>query len=255
MAVRRYDEMTWEEVRDLDRARTLAILPVGATEAHGPHLPLSTDVLISEAMARAGAERLSEKGFEVLILPPLAYSPAAFASGFAGTISISKETATALIVEVARGLAAHGIRRTVIANSHFDPANVQSLYDAVSRCKDSGDAELIYPDLTRRPWALRLTDEFKSGACHAGQFEGSVVLAERPDLVREEIRAELAPNPVSLSTAIRDGKQSFEEAGGDRAYFGIPAAATAAEGERTIAELGAILAEAVQAAIESPADS
>ncbi|MGA0870338.1 MAG: creatininase family protein, partial [Planctomycetota bacterium] len=114
----------------------------------------------------------------------------------------------------------------------------------------SGDAELIYPDLTRRPWAQRLTDEFKSGACHAGQFEGSIVLAERPDLVRDAIRAELPPNPVSLSVAIRDGKQSFEEAGGDRAYFGIPAAATAAEGERTITELGMILAEAVLAQID-----
>jgi creatinine amidohydrolase len=249
MAVRRYDEMTWEEVRDLDRNRTLAILPVGATEAHGPHLPLSTDVLISEAMARAGAERLSAEGFEVLVLPALAYSPAAFASSFAGTLSISKETATALIVEIAEGLAAHGIRRTVLANSHFDPANIQSLYDAVSKCEERGAAELVYPDLTRRPWATRLTDEFKSGACHAGQFEGSVVLAERPDLVREDIRAELPPNQVSLSVAIREGKQSFEEAGGERAYFGVPAAATAAEGEQTIDELGAILAEAVLAAL------
>jgi len=247
MAVRRYDEMTWEEVSDLDPARTLAILPVGATEAHGPHLPLSTDVLISDAMARAGAERLSEAGYDVLVLPALAYSPAAFASGFAGTISLSPQTATAVIVEIAQGLAAHGLRRVVLANSHFDPANIQSLYDAVARCEERGDAELIYPDLTRRPWVARLTDEFRSGACHAGQFEGSVVLAERPDLVRDDIRATLPPNPKSLSVAIRDGKRSFEEAGGDRAYFGEPAAATAAEGERTIAELGQILAEATLA--------
>ncbi len=247
MAVRRFDEMTWEEVHDLDRARTLAILPVGATEAHGPHLPLSTDVLISEAMARAGGDRLADAGYEVVLLPALAYSPAAFASGFAGTISLSEATSTALLVEVARGLAAHGIRRTIVANSHFDPANIRALYAAVDQCRQGGEAELIYPDLTRRPWASRLTDEFKSGACHAGQFEGSVVLAERPDLVREQIRAGLPPNPQSLSVAIRDGKQSFEEAGGDRAYFGIPAAATAEEGARTIASLGEILAEATLA--------
>lgn len=247
MAVRRFDEMTWEEVRDLDLEQTFAVLPVGATEAHGPHLPLSTDVVISEAMAQAGGERLSEAGYEVVLLPALAYSPAAFASGFAGTISLSEETATAVLVEVARGLAAHGICRTIVANSHFDPANIRSLYAAVERCRQAGDAELVYPDLTRRPWASRLTEEFKSGACHAGQFEGSVVLAARPDLVRDDIRAELPANPKSLSVAIRDGKQSFEEAGGDRAYFGAPAAATAAEGARTIAALGEILAEATLA--------
>lgn len=251
MAVRRFDEMTWEEVRDLDLDQTLAILPVGATEAHGPHLPLSTDVVISEAMARAGGERLVDAGYEVVLLPALAYSPAAFASGFAGTISLSEETAAAVLFEVARGLAAHGIRRTIVANSHFDPANIRSLYAAVARCRAEGGGELIYPDLTRRPWASRLTDEFKSGACHAGQFEGSIVLAERPDLVREEIRADLPPNPQSLSVAIRAGKRSFEEAGGDRAYFGEPASATAAEGERTVAELGQILAEATLAHLQA----
>jgi len=251
MAVRRFDEMTWEEVRDLDLDRTLAILPVGATEAHGPHLPLSTDVVISEAMARSGGERLVEAGYEVVLLPSLAYSPAAFASGFAGTISLSEETATAVLVEVAKGLAAHGIRRTVIANSHFDPANIRSLYAAVERCKADGAAELVYPDLTRRPWASRLTDEFKSGACHAGQFEGSIVMAARPDLVREEIRQGLPPNPKSLSVAIRDGKRSFEEAGGDRAYFGLPAAASAGEGAKTVAELGDILAEATLAHLQA----
>lgn len=108
---------------------------------------------------------------------------------------------------------------------------------------------VAFPDLTRRPWALRLTDEFKSGACHAGRFEGSVVMARRPDLVREEIRGRLEPNPASLSEAIRSGKTSFEEAGGPRAYFGEPAAASFGEGEETLRTLGRILAEAVEQAL------
>jgi creatinine amidohydrolase len=106
---------------------------------------------------------------------------------------------------------------------------------------------VAFPNLAAKPWALRLSDEFKSGACHAGQFETSILLAERPELVREATRAVLPPNPASLSRAIRDGKQSFEEAGGDRAYFGFPAQATAEEGWATIEVLGVILDEAVQA--------
>ena len=77
------------------------------------------------------------------------------------------------------------------------------------------------------------------------------MLARRPDLVREALRAELAPNPASLSAAIRDGKATFEEAGGPQAYFGDPAAATAAEGEATLEVLGDIVAEAVVAALTS----
>jgi creatinine amidohydrolase len=105
---------------------------------------------------------------------------------------------------------------------------------------------VAFPNLAAKPWALRLSDEFKSGACHAGQFETSVVLAERPELVREDTRLALPAIPASLSSAIRDGKLSFEEAGGPRAYFGFPAQATAEEGRATIEVLGAILDEAVQ---------
>ncbi|MGQ0723170.1 MAG: creatininase family protein, partial [Candidatus Eiseniibacteriota bacterium] len=80
--------------------------------------------------------------------------------------------------------------------------------------------------------------------CHAGRFETSIVLAESPELVRES-RASLVPNPSSLSGAIRSGRRTFEEAGGPRAYFGDPAAATPEEGRERIATLGAILEEAV----------
>jgi creatinine amidohydrolase len=74
-----------------------------------------------------------------------------------------------------------------------------------------------------------------------------MLLAERPDLVRDATRAALPPNPASLSRAIWEGKQSFEEAGGPRAYFGFPAQATPEEGRATIEVLGLILDEAVQA--------
>ena len=56
-------------------------MPLGATEAHGPHLPLSTDVIIAEAMARAGAERLSRQGATVLVLPTVALTPAPVRGG------------------------------------------------------------------------------------------------------------------------------------------------------------------------------
>ena len=69
------------------RAR-VAILPVGALEAHGPHLPVGTDLVIAEAMADAAARRLAAEGLEVTLLPALAYTPAPFADEFPGTISI-----------------------------------------------------------------------------------------------------------------------------------------------------------------------
>ncbi len=243
--------MTWEEARDAAGPGAVAILPVGAIEAHGPHLPLETDVIIAEAMARAGAARLTARGVAVVMLPSLAYTSAAFARGFAGTISIRPETVTAMIVDLGLSLAHQGFGVLAIANAHLDPGHLTSLDVAVGEIRRDTSLAVAFPNLATKPWALRLTEEFRSGACHAGQFETSVLLATRPELVREATRASLPPNPASLSRAIRDGKRSFEAAGGERAYFGFPAQATAEEGRSTIQVLGMILEEAVQAELGS----
>ena len=239
--------MTWEEARDAAGPGSVAILPVGAIEAHGPHLPLETDVIIAQAMARTGAARLAARGLRVLVLPPLTYTSAGFARGFAGTLSLRPETVVATVVDIADSLRQHGYTVLAIANAHLDPDHLASIEAAVSQIRRGLRLRVAFPNLVIKPWALRLSDEFKSGACHAGQFETSIVLAERPDLVREATMAALPPNPVSLSRAIREGKMEFEEAGGPRAYFGYPAQATAEEGRATIEALGAILDEAVQA--------
>lgn len=253
MAIRELADSTWEEVRELERARTVAVLPVGAIEAHGPHLPLGTDVIIASAMARAGAARLEAQGWEAVILPPLAYTAAPFGAGFPGTLSVSPTTVTALVLDLHREITRHGFAAAAIANAHLDPAHLAALHQAVSRARAERLAPLICPDLTQKPWATRLGEEFRSGACHAGRYEGSVVLAMRPDLVREAIRSTLPPNPASLATAFREGKHTFEEAGGPRAYFGWPADASAEEGLETVEVLGAMLAEAVRSALEERA--
>jgi len=249
MPVHELAQLTWEEVRDLERDQTLVVLPVGAIEAHGPHLPLDTDVVIATAMARAGARKLMDHGHVVLILPALAYTAASFGSAFHGTLSISAITVTALIVDVARSLSDQGFRLLVLANVHLDPEHLTALNEAVKLARADRLLPIVFPDLTRKPWGTRLGDEFRSGACHAGRFETSIVLHERADAVRDEVRQFLAPNPQSLSKAIKAGKRTFEAAGGPRAYFGDPAAATADEGARLVDALGAILEEAVSAEI------
>jgi creatinine amidohydrolase len=252
MPFHQFAELTWEDVRDLDRPRVVVVLPVGAMEAHGPHLPLATDVVIAQAMARACAQELSEGGRTVLVLPPLWATRAGFAEDFPGTVSVGAETVTALIREVAASLAGQGFTCLAIANAHLDPGHLDSLRAAA---EPVGGLRVAFADLTRRAAAQRLTEEFRTGACHAGRFEGSVVLAEAPALVRRDVAAALEPNPASLSDAIRGGVTSFQEAGGDRAYFGWPAEATAHEGRETVAVLGSILADAVRALDVAPASA
>lgn len=238
-------EMTWEETRDAIAEGAIAMLPTGATEAHGPHLPLATDVIISREAARRAQRILMREGVRSVLLPPLAYAVTEYASEFAGTISLPLETAKALARDVILGAVRTGFRGVVVCNAHLEPENLRALHEACEEARARG-ARVELPDVTRKPHALRLGEEFKSGACHAGHYETSLVMAADPFLVRTERMEGLAANPTSLSRAIRDGKKTFVEAGGPHAYFGDPAAANAAAGEDLYAELADIFASAAK---------
>jgi creatinine amidohydrolase len=241
MAVHEWASLTWPAFRALSGGRTVAVLPLGALEAHGPHLPLGTDIVIAEAMARAGAARLAKRGCEVVVLPPLPFAPAPFAADFAGTVDTAPMATRAMIHGVAVSAARHGVAVTVIANAHHDPAHVAPIRDAVS----TAPHPLLFPDLTRRRWASRLTPEFQSGACHAGRYEGSVLLAASPHLVDAARMRSLPANPHSLVDAIQRGDRTFAAAGGPEAYFGWPADASADEGRAIIEALATIVEEVV----------
>lgn len=244
--MQRLGELTWEELRQLQHQRVVALLPMGAIEAHGPHLPLETDVIIATAMAEKAAALIEDLGFEALLLPCCSYTPSPFAAAFSGTVSIRTSAAADILTDIGCSLARAGLRVLAIANVHLDPANLQAIARAEEQLKVlCPELRVVFPNLTRHPWRRRLGEEFNSGACHAGRFETSVVLACRADLVRQELCNTLPDNPCSLSVAIQNGIEDFVAAGGPRAYFGSPSAATADEGRRIIDILGGILCDAI----------
>ncbi|MBY0563311.1 MAG: creatininase family protein [Hyphomonadaceae bacterium] len=246
----RLGDAPWTRVRDAlaSGEPCVAILPCGAVEAHGPHLPLTTDVIISEAFSDAAADTLNRDGVVTFVLPALAYAPSEYAAAFEGTIGVGAETAKRMILDIVATLQRQGFTCLAIANSHFDPANVAMLRDAVAEARALG-LPIAFPDFTRRALAATLTEEFVSGACHAGQFETSIVLAARPDLVDNALRTALPPNPASLTEAMGRGVTTFHDAGGPDAYFGAPADASSAEGAATIAAMASAIVDAVREAL------
>jgi creatinine amidohydrolase len=206
------------------------LLPLGATEPHGPHAPLSTDTLISVGICERAAERLRGE-IEVLVLPPLPYGVTRYGADFPGAVSIGEETLRLLVTEIADNL-----DRVVLVNSHFEPEQVQTL-------RGTG---LPLLDLTRRANAERLTDEFRSGSCHAGRYETSLVLTDRPDLVQRDRMEALKAKIVDMPAAIAEGRTDFVAMGMDRAYCGSPADASAEEGEQTFETLADMLVDLVR---------
>jgi creatinine amidohydrolase len=244
--------MTTGAVRDLlSGGRPAAVLlPVGSVEPHGPHLPLATDTIISEAAAERATLLLAGKGIAAVIAPPVPYGVTEFAAGFAGAISVPGEALTAFLRAVAGAYLRAGFAHVCLVNNHLEPAH-DAAVRAVVEGFPAGTLSVACP-LTRR-WGRTLSPEFKSGACHAGQYETSLVLAATPDLVDTSSAATLPEVKVSLSEGIRAGKHTFREMGMDSAYAGSPARATAGEGESLYAALAAMVATEVEEALARPA--
>jgi creatinine amidohydrolase len=227
----------------------VALVPVGSTEPHGPHLALGTDVVISAAACVRAVELFEKKGpVSAVIAPALGYGVTECAMGFAGAVSVPAEVLTAYTAAICDGLLAQGIRHVCLVNNHLEPA-----HDAAIRAVVAGREKKVSVacPLTKR-WAKTLSAEFKSGACHAGQYETSIVMAAAPELVDEAMRTVLAPVPISLSKKLEAGIDTFLEMGMELAYAGDPAAATVAEGETLIQRLAEMVVGEVREALGLP---
>jgi creatinine amidohydrolase len=234
----------------LDSARTPVLLwPVGSTEPHGPHSPLSTDPIISIGICERVARRLADDPeLAVLILPTLSYAVTRYSAGFAGAIHVSEDSLRAMVVDVCRSLAAQGFAYVVLVNNHFEPEHVQTLHRALDELEAEG-IRAGYLDLTRRERAQQLTEEFKLGECHAGRYETSLVLAQEPELVDTDAMASLPYVGVSLPKVIEAGIKDFRDMGLAQAYCGSPAEATAEEGEATYDKLADLTIELIRALV------
>lgn len=245
IAPRELAKLTWPEARALFHAGTVAFLPVGSTEPHGPHLPLDVDVTIARAQAWRAAERLGELDVPTLLLPAVPFGVTFFTDGFEGRVNIHPGTLWAVLEDVVASLSEQGLRRVVLCNGHLEGAHVKVLrglaLDHAER--DPLKAQLLFPDNTRRRWAGTLGEEFASGDCHAGRYETSIVLAADADSVREAARAALPPVEVGLIERMRAGAKSFREIGAHEAYCGDPASASATEGRALIDGLATMVVE------------
>jgi creatinine amidohydrolase len=248
--MRRLASLAYPEAAALLQKGAIALWPIGSTEAHGPHLPLATDQIIAEATADRAGQLLEERiGLEALILPTLSLTVTEFAAPFAGTLSIPRESALAFVRDGALAAAKLGARAVCLINAHLEPAHRFMLRDAVKEARAKTAVPIALADPADRRFAGTLTEEFSKGACHAGQYESSLVLAARPDLVNTEAMSRLSSKEIDLLERIKAGARNFVEAGAPDAYFGTPARASKDEGEQTYRRLAEIVCTVIEEAI------
>lgn len=188
---RRLADLTWPEVEAAGRRGAAVILPIGATEQHGYHLPLCTDAALAERVALEVAAEL-----DAVVAPPVAYGYrsrplSGGGEGFPGTVSLSARTLMAVVEDVLIGLAASGFRRLVVLNWHYENSNF--VYEAAwlaQRAAAAADLRIMvvegaFSELSPRVMEHLFGDDFPGWDVeHAAVLETSLMLHLAPELVR-----------------------------------------------------------------------
>jgi creatinine amidohydrolase len=218
------DRITRDDFQKAAQENDLVILPVGAVEQHGPHLPLGTDYYHAEDLARAAAIRAG-----CLVAPTIAYGVCRSTALFPGTLTIRPETLEALIHDVGAALFSHGLRRLLIVTGHAGSGHLPRLISAGEALRDEFPGTVVAVvnvlDLIieiHGEISGLITDE-RDG--HAGEVETSLMMHLRPDLIQGSAEAEYPDFPKYILS--RDPRRYWP--GG---IWGDPARASREKGER-----------------------
>jgi creatinine amidohydrolase len=182
----RYDELTWPEMREAIARQPAVLLPFGAVEDHGPHLPLNTDGVIVEAICLKAARRAPD---EMLVLPLVAYGLDEHHMDFPGTVSVGIPTLIDYVADVASSVARHGFTHILIVNGHGSNASIADLaarrvvLETGAICGAMSPSAAIDPTLAE-PTLSQKRRSVAGGVAHAGEYETAMMLYLRPDLVQ-----------------------------------------------------------------------
>lgn len=251
------------DFQSLDPARAVALLPLGATEQHGPHLPLSVDTVLVEGVVRQALVHLTPSD-QVLVLPTQSLGLSIEHGAFAGTLSLSPETLIRLWVEIGEGVARAGLRKLVLFNAHGGHVGAM---DIVAR-ELRGRCELIvyHTSWTQLPLGEEVTSLFSPAehrfGVHGGDLETSLMLALQPQAVRTELAQNFrstAQDRAERYPLLGDGRsaklgwhmQDYNVQGA----AGNAAAATVAKGQALLSSAGEKLAQLLQEVARLPLDT
>lgn len=238
--VRRIAEMTWREVATAVEEHPTMLLPLGATEQHGHHLPLGVDVFTPEAVAERVAAEVGS-----LLAPPVWYGVSPHHTFKPGTFTVSSETFKKYILDICLSAQEWGVETILLLNGHYVTQDPE-LDVAVRTLRNEHGLDAFRVALSD-VWADAAAAE-RTGlkSFHAAEFETSVMLALRPDLVEmdEAVPVEVPDGPLPLMSydLYGDNEVGWSLSADDMAELtpegnlGDPTGATAEMGERMLEE-------------------
>jgi len=181
-------ELTWEEAKEAYREADFVALVTGSHEQHATHLPLLTDSVIGEYFAERLAADAEASGLKILVLPTLWLGYSEEHANWPGTLTLSPSTLESVLLDIAKSLKRHGVRRFLLINSHG--GNVPVIQLAVDRIeRDIGLRTFLldwfaYGELPKKSEVEEKPEPMKLG--HADRWETSMLIRARPDLFQKE---------------------------------------------------------------------
>lgn len=241
--------LSWTEIADLpDKENTVIVLPTGATEQHGPHLPCAVDTVISAGVVGHALARLPAD-VPAFAMAPITYGKSEEHLHFPGTVTLSGETLLATMNEVGESVYRAGFRKLLFVNGHGGQPQVMEMCARELRLRH-GDF-IVVPSFTWRVPHVAgkfLSDKEKRLAMHAGHGETALMLALAPDTVHME-RAVVNYPPVFDSPLLSpDGRPACAWSARDFGPSGIigdPLPATAEQGHAILESLAVSWAAAI----------
>ncbi|KHF41211.1 creatininase family protein [Halalkalibacter okhensis] len=188
----RYKSKAWQElflprlskreIGELEKENGLIVLPIGAVEQHGPHLPVYTDTLIAEGILAASFNQLAIEN-NVWMLPPLAYGKSTEHLGHPGTITLSATTLQQVIIDIGKSVQVSGFRRIVLFNTHGGNIDLLNMIARELRIETG----MMVFRMNAMDFKSQLTELFSekelTDGIHGGDVETSLVLALEKDWV------------------------------------------------------------------------
>ena len=244
----RFHEMTWPLLRQVARERVIVVAPIAACEQHSLHLPTFTDTLLVTAVAEGLEQKLPA---QVVLLPTQWLGASHHHLRFGATLSADVDTHVDMLCSMVEPLLADGYQRLLILNGHG--GNIDTMQMALRRLQPRWQNRQLtaasYWDLAEKELAA-LADGPRKTMGHACEFETSMVLALRPELVRsDEIRDDPAPDEPALRGLYiaEDMKQRTHHGA-----VGFPEKASAEKGRKLIAAAVGRAVEVVEALLRRP---
>ncbi len=231
MMTRRFADLSGPAVARRLTPDSVLVQPVGAIEHHGPHLPLSCDLLVADALATAAVEARGDD-LDLWLLPPLAYTKSNEHAWAPGTVWLSAQTLLAVLADVARSLATTPARRLVFLNGHGGNSALLQVACRDVRLATGMRTFLLHPGVPVDQGGAGAPGELGFGV-HGGTDETSVVMHLRPDLVDLSLAVRSVPEHLAGHRYVRfGGPVSFGWTSDDFGTAGVVGDPTAATPER-----------------------